>query len=321
MSDISRRTTLKGAAWSAPVLVIGAQASAATTSRVVEPKLWWNNTYASTQCHQYADNPRSYSFLIGNSLQYGNRASGNKNDYGFRIANVKWQNPNGKIYPTETTALAGNAADNPGPRRQTSGMGKPAYITEVASIDWIHKNYIVKFDTIEHSGLAGRNTYYQDRAWYDWAGNENKAAVTQRISTTNGWPLPTAVNVNSLPADVVADAYEKIRSMGFEHPENFVPYRSVYRGNFYFNAKGTIGGTQEADNVAVAQYIDSHSETRTIKNGVSTITGIPRVWTYYFTQNDPSLPAGKSYYWTSAMWPFGAEGWKRDGYPIPADWK
>lgn len=203
MSDISRRATLKGAAWSAPVLVIGAQASAATTSRVVEPKLWWNNTYASTQCHQYADNPRSYSFLIGNSLQYGNRASGNKNDYGFRIANVKWQNPNGKIYPTETTALAGNAADNPGPHRQTSGMGKPAYITEVASIDWIHKNYIVKFDTIEHSGLAGRNTYYQDRAWYDWAGNENKAAVTQRISTTNGWPLPTAVNVNSDRKSVV----------------------------------------------------------------------------------------------------------------------
>lgn len=321
MSDISRRTTLKGAAWSAPVLVIGAQASAATTSRVVEPKLWWNNTYASTQGHQYADNPRSYSFLIGNSLQYGNRASGNKNDYGFRIANAKWKNPNGKIYPTETTTLTGNAADNPGPHRQTNALGKPAYVTEVASIDWIHKNYIVKFDTIEHSGLAGRNTYYQDRAWYDWAGNENKAAVTQRISTTNGWPLPTAVNVNSLPADVVADAYEKIRSLGFEHPENFVPYRSVYRGNFYFNAKGTIGGTQEADNVAVAQYIDSHSETRTIKNGVSTITGIPRVWTYYFTQNDPSLPAGKSYYWTSAMWPFGAEGWKRDGYPIPADWK
>ena len=75
MSDISRRATLKGAAWSAPVLVIGAQASAATTSRVVEPKLWWNNTYASTQGHQYADNPRSYSFLIGNSLQYGNRDS------------------------------------------------------------------------------------------------------------------------------------------------------------------------------------------------------------------------------------------------------
>ena len=105
MSDISRRATLKGAAWSAPVLVIGAQASAATTSRVVEPKLWWNNTYASTQGHQYADNPRSYSFLIGNSLQYGNRDSGNKNDYGFRIANAKWQNPNGKIYPTETTTL------------------------------------------------------------------------------------------------------------------------------------------------------------------------------------------------------------------------